>query len=248
MHYVVTSPTYYQETVVVQPPVYTESSEGLVNNAPASSYIETGVPSSETPDYAGTTIPPQTENEQAPSTDDRLFQQMFEGTKAFYEGQYDAAARMFFDVSMQDPDNVDGTLAYAVARFATGDYAISAIAIRRGIRRVCEVVNSGFDIRDRYSKPEDFEQHVQMLEDYLAEHPENADAVLVAGFVLHFAGQYDEAAEVFNELKRLSPSDADVADCFLNADPPEDIERSETDESAEQSEPNTTAPQSEPTL
>jgi len=232
MHYVVTSPIYHRETVIVESPVYMESAEGMVSNAPASSYIETGVPSSssETTGYAGTMIPPETEAEQqAPSADDRLFLQMFEGTKAFHEGNYDAAARMFLDVSMQDPANIDGTLAYAVARFATGDYAISAIAIRRGIRRMCEVVNSGFDIRDRYSKQEDFEKHVQMLEDYLTEHSENVDATLVAGFVLHFAGQYDEAAQVFNEFKRLSPSDADVADCFLNADPPEDIEQSESD-------------------
>lgn len=196
-------------------------------------------------------LPPQSESSTEPkasSKDERLFLQMFEGTKAFQNGNYDDAARLFLDVSMQDPANVDGTLAYAVARFATGDYAISAIAIRRGIRRLCEVVNSGFDIRDRYSNQEDFNRHVEMLEKFLDERPDNVDANLVAGFVLHFAGQHDEAVQVFNELKRLSPSDVDVAECFLSAQPPQETEEPEsgTDEPEPESQSQEETTQSQP--
>jgi len=223
VRYIVTSPVYH-ETVIVERPVYTEVEERQ-GSEPALTYVETPSPIAEDTGYAGTTLRPQTETGTAPSQDEPLFLMMFEGTRAFHEGDYDAAARLFLEVSMQDPANVDGTLAYAVARFATGDYAISAIAIRRGIRRLCDVVNSGFDIRDRYSDPEDFDRHVRMLEQFLDERPENVDAIIVAGFVLHFAGQHEQAAQTFNEVKRLSPSDADVADCFLNANPPEEIQR-----------------------
>jgi tetratricopeptide (TPR) repeat protein len=245
LYYDVTSPVY-RETVIVERPVYTEVEERQAGE-PTSTYVQAPRPTADDTGYAGTTLGPQAETGMAPSENEHLFLMMFEGTKAFQEGDYDAAARLFLDVSMQDPANIDGTLAYAVARFATGDYAISAIAIRRGIRRFCEVVDSGFDIRDRYDDQEDFDRHVRMLEQFLDDRPENVDATIVAGFVLHFAGQREQAVQVFNEVKRLSPSDADVADCFLNAKPPEVIEQPESGAQEDATPSDTTGPEPNPT-
>jgi hypothetical protein len=146
---------------------------------------------------------------------------MLEGVDQFAQGQYDAAAQTFLKVAVADPDNFDAALAYAVARFATGDYEMSAIAIRRGVRRMPDVVNAPFDIRDRYGRVADFDRHLDALESHVESEPNGADGLLVLGFVYHFTGQRDRAADVFGRLKAASESDADLAEMFLNAREPE---------------------------
>jgi len=155
---------------------------------------------------------------------EQLYVMMFEGTQAFEAGDYETAARLFMRVALQDPDNVDATLAYAVARFATGDYSIAAIAIRRGVRAYPDVVNAPFDIRDRYASPADMDPHLTTLERFVAEHPDSVDALLVLGFVQHFSRNREAAAETFRRLAELSPSDRELAELFLNAKPLDQIE------------------------
>ena len=167
--------------------------------------------------------PQQASRQASPSggtlSGEQLYQKMSDGTQQFSQGAYEEAAKQFLDVTMQDPSNVDASLAYAVARFATGDYAVSAVAIRRGIARLPDIVNSAFDIRDRYGNQADLERHLQNVSDFLRSHPDNMDAVVVLGFVQHFTGQREGAKDTFTQLRRLSPSDAQLADTFLNAKP-----------------------------
>lgn len=150
---------------------------------------------------------------------EQLYQRMVDGTDKFSKGAYEEAAKLFLDVATQDPANVDAALAYAVARFATGDYAVSAISIRRGIGRLPDIVNSLFAIQDRYGKVGDLDQHMQSLVTFLRDHPDNVDAVLVLGFVQHFTGQRGAAKDTFGQLRRMSKEDAQLADTFLNAKP-----------------------------
>ena len=155
-------------------------------------------------------------------SDSGLSQQKFsrwmkEGTEAFAQGRYNEASLLFMRVAMGDPANVDGVLAYAVARFATGDYGVSALAIRRGIQRFPEVVNSGFDLRDRYGKMEDFDQHLAALEQFVRENPDNIDGWVVLGLVRHFTGQRELARRTFELVKRQSPEDTELSEVFLNA-------------------------------
>jgi len=157
------------------------------------------------------------DSRQAPLPEERMQQWMFDGMKAFGEGTYERAAELFLKVAMEDPENVDATLAYAVARFATGDYHISAIAIRRGVRTFPEVVNSAFDIRDRYGKIDDFDSHLKRLEEYVRQNPQEVDGWLVLGFVRHFMQDREMAGRTFEILKRRSPEDVELAETFLKA-------------------------------
>ncbi len=147
---------------------------------------------------------------------DRL---MKEGVESFANGDYEKSAQNFMKVSMAIPDNVDALLAYAISRFATGDYANSATAIRRGVRKVPEVVNSLFDLRDRYGKMSDFDGHVANLVRYVNQKKDDVDGWLVLGFVQHFIGDRPHSKETFEGVKKRSPADADVADLFINAKP-----------------------------
>lgn len=229
-------PPVVEETVVVtQPPVvYTEPSgtvaAPVVEGGAATTQVPAGVGPVEqtaTPAEPQPQAAPQQQAEpqpQATPTDkavdgQRLYMMMYEGTKKFSEGAYEDAARMFLDVTLQDPNNVDASLAYAVARFATGDYAVASVAIRRGISRMPEIVDSRFDIRLRYGKMEDLNKHVQAVADFVQAHPDDPDSTLVLGFVQHFIGQRDAARETFGRLRELSPADGDLARVFLNAKP-----------------------------
>ncbi|MEP0844399.1 MAG: hypothetical protein HRF43_17000, partial [Phycisphaerae bacterium] len=152
-------------------------------------------------------------------------QQMRDGLRAFAAGEYDQAGRTFLQVALGDNNNIDAWLAYAVARFATRDYEASALAIRRGIRAMPDVVNSPVDIRQRYGQAGDFDAHLAALEEHLRHKPEKADAWLVLGFVRHFTGQRELAAKTFEVIQRRFEADKDLAKAFLEAKSPEEIQR-----------------------
>lgn len=168
-------------------------------------------------------VQPQEQDDQANMPDDHMARLMQEGTQAFTAGDYDEAGRMFLQVGMADPDNVDAWLAYAVARFATRDYEASAIAIRRGVRRFPDVVDSPLDLRERYGQPADFDRHLAALDEYLRGHADDGEAWLVVGFVRHFSSQRELAARTFETIARRFPSDRDVAEMFLKARPLSEI-------------------------
>jgi len=189
--YVVSSPPIVQETVVVspeyaQPPVsYTPTSP--VYGESYSTYEPiAGVGDTASTDVSPTAEPATPDTAAGQIAGEQLYVMMYEGTKQFSEGAYESAARMFLNVTLQDPANVDAALAYAIARFATGDYPVAAIAIRRGVSRLPEIVNSTFDIRERYGNPADLDRHLQALQTFLNEHPDHVDGLLVFGFVQHF--------------------------------------------------------------
>ncbi|MBI4582227.1 MAG: tetratricopeptide repeat protein, partial [Planctomycetes bacterium] len=110
---------------------------------------------------------------------------MVGGTKSFNEGRYAEAADVFRQVAQADPQNVDAALAHAVARFATGQYALAAESVRNGVKLFPPIVDTTFDLRERYSKVGDFVSQVRQLEQFVEKNPENDDALLVLGFVRH---------------------------------------------------------------
>lgn len=171
--------------------------------------------------YARQPGPTQQDDQKRPTglSGDEMNRLMKEGVEAFAAGQYEDAARSFLRVSMADPQNIDAMLAYAVSRFATGDYPVAAIAIRRGVRAFPTVVNSSFDVRDRYNTPTDFDLHLQVLEEFVRERPDDVDGWVVLGFIRHFTAQRELTTRTFEMVKKLSQSDADVADIFLKAQP-----------------------------
>lgn len=206
------------------PPVAPAAPQGQQTLAPADAQAmpaqpapAQAAPADQQPaDAQGEELPPLTEDQIK-----ELQELMVSGTQGFSEGRYVEAADKFGRVTGVDPHNVDAALAHAVARFATGDFAASADSIRLGVSLFPPIVDSVFDIRERYQKTGDFVTQAKTLERYLDKQPGDADALLVLGFVRHFSNQRDLAQQVFERLKKLSPEDAELADVFLDALPPE---------------------------
>ncbi|MHC4443920.1 MAG: tetratricopeptide repeat protein [Planctomycetota bacterium] len=155
--------------------------------------------------------------------EEQLHRLMLEGIEAFSAGKYEKAAERFLMVAMEDRDNPDALLAFAIARFATEDYRISAVAIRRGISQFPEIVNSAFNILGRYGDKDDFEDHLEELVEYVEDHEDDVDGRLVLGFVQHFMYDRESAAKTFALLKLQSSSDADLADLFIKARPLKEV-------------------------
>jgi hypothetical protein len=144
---------------------------------------------------------------------------MRDGVEAFHSADYDKAARSFLQAAMAEKSNVDGWLAYAVSRFASGDYEMAAMGVRRGVRQLPEVVNAPFDIRERYGNAEDFPRQLKALEDYVLENTTQADGWLVLGFIRHYSQQVDLGKRAFEVVQKRFPKDADLAGMFLDAKP-----------------------------
>ncbi len=155
------------------------------------------------------------------ATEQEIGRLMVQGVEVFSQGDYKQAADLFGQVMSKYTDNVDAILAYGVARFATGDVTEAASAIRKGVRLAPDVANIPFDLRDRYGKKADFDQHLKALEDFVRSDPANVDGWLVLGFVRHYTGDRELASNTFDILKRRSSADTDIADMFLGARPAE---------------------------
>jgi tetratricopeptide (TPR) repeat protein len=140
-----------------------------------------------------------------------------DGSQLFRDGEYERAGDLFLRAATADPQNTDARLAYGMARFALGDYATAAEALRQGVRIAPDVVNSAFDLRDNYGNAEDFERQGGRLAEWVQANPADADALLVLGFVCHFTGDRPDSTAIFSQIKVQSPADADIAEVFLSA-------------------------------
>jgi tetratricopeptide (TPR) repeat protein len=150
---------------------------------------------------------------------EQLQQMVTDGTRLFRDGDYGQAAELFGRVAAADPRNADARLAYGIAEFALGDFRLAAAAVRQGIAISPEIVSTALDLRDNYGRVEDFDRHFERLAQRVENEPGDGDALLVLGFVYHFVGDRQDAAQVFGRIKAQGWADARLADVFLNARP-----------------------------
>ncbi len=220
--YAVPESTYYDDRIA-QVPVYPPG--GWSEPTPSTAQTYPGYPTQPAEAWRD---PSALRDEQDPSRDMdqafvRLQQMMLEGTQLFASGEYEEATALFQQVAREDPNNADAFLAYASARFATGDYAQAARAVQEGITLFPDIVDSAFDLRDRYGDPCDFDRQLALLEAWVRRQPDDVDALVVLGFVHHFTGRRDVAADVFLRVARHGQAHAQLADIFLSAAPLEQI-------------------------
>lgn len=236
---VVNPPVYYPPPV--GDPAYMAYPGDIYDGVDAPAYVDGGsyvdagpVVTPAAPQYAETAAPigdagvqPQPVAQQAEPTMsvDEINSTMRAGVESFANGGFEDAANAFLRVAMADPQNIDALLAYAIACFAVGDYPASASAIRRGVIAFPSVVDSQFDVRDRYGDASAYEQHLAILEQFVQSEPDSVDGWVVMGFVRHFTGQREISHNTFQMVKSMSADDTRLADIFLNAEPltqPED--------------------------
>ncbi|MFO0982381.1 MAG: tetratricopeptide repeat protein [Planctomycetota bacterium] len=145
-----------------------------------------------------------------------LEQLLGQGKQLFRQADYLGAAEAFRQAILKDLTNPIAKFGYAHALFALGNYPFAALAIRLGMKLLPEWPILGGGLRDLYGKPDDLDGHLQALDHYLAQRPDDPAALLVLGYAQYFSGNLDRAAAAFERLTQLDAGD-DVARRFLES-------------------------------
>lgn len=115
------------------------------------------------------------------------------GDRAFREARYADAVQFYAKAVEFAPDQGALYLVLADALFAAGDYHYGAYAVRRALELDPSLVESGVDKHGFYPDPALFDQQLERLERYLAEHPTDRDARLMLALNYLFGGKPREA-------------------------------------------------------
>ena len=136
------------------------------------------------------------------------------GDKAFERGDYQDAREEYVRALVLARDDPRARIALGLAEFARGRYSDAARALRAGVARVPQIVDTSFDLTRAYGVPDDFAGHREALESHLRSDESDADAWFVAGFVRFFGGDRPGGLAAFDRYQSLAESD-DAAAPFI---------------------------------
>lgn len=128
--------------------------------------------------------------------------------QAFGQGNFDLARREFVQALLAEPDDPELVMLYGYAHFATGDWLVAALSIRRAIEADATLIDRPIDISSLYPSRSDYQAHLNRLDSYLAGNRRDIDARFLAGFVRYAAGNPDGAIPDFAECASLAPGDS----------------------------------------
>jgi hypothetical protein len=106
-------------------------------------------------------------------------QHLAQGDQAFRERRYADAVHYYAKAIEYRPNEGVMYLVLADALLATGDYHYGAFALRRALELDPTLASSEIDKHEFYSFPAEFDEQLQLLERFLADHPADADARLL---------------------------------------------------------------------
>jgi len=101
-----------------------------------------------------------------------LLRPMQEGDRAFAAGDFAEARRHYVRAQLDGRFYAEATLAYAITRFAEGEYAAAAMGLRRGLEALPDAIDFPIDVTALYAADlAAFGDHVEDLEKHLAVTP-----------------------------------------------------------------------------
>lgn len=164
------------------------------------------------------------------------------GLQAFNQGDYELARREFVRAILATPDAPELTMLYGYAHFATGDYMIAAMAIRRATEADATLIESPIDVAALYGDRSDFQAQLAKLDAHVAANPADLDAKYLAGFVRYASGDPNGAGAIFAECMAANPDDSAyfiMRDAALRASVAQQAaERAAADEAARSAAPS----------
>lgn len=142
----------------------------------------------------------------APS-EEALLAPLERGDAAFAAGDYAEARRHYIRAQLDGPYAGEATLAYALTRFAGGDYSLAAMALRRGLTMVPDAIDRPLDLLHFYADPGELEAHLLAATTHLAQHPDDAYGWFVLGYVHFGRGDAVGALAAFDRAVALDSQD-----------------------------------------
>lgn len=131
--------------------------------------------------------------------------EMTRGTDAFKSGDFKQSTKAFKEAVILSPESADARYSLAVSAFAEGKYAFAAFALRRGV--ALDPEGSDIDLQAVFQDPVVFDGFVTNLKDELKQNPEDADLLLLSGYVALRTGDTSNAAELLDRALKADPQD-----------------------------------------
>lgn len=129
------------------------------------------------------------------------------GDMHFKEGNYEGADEQYVLAQKRAPSNPVGWLAAGHARFAMGEYAKAAKAVRSGLAAFGKISSVNMDRRDFYGDPDQFYDQLAKLEEFARQNPEHGEAFFLLGYNYYFSGRATLARKAFERALELQPKD-----------------------------------------
>jgi hypothetical protein len=166
------------------------------------------------------------------------------GDMYFQLSRYDRSLEAYQKAVHYDPADANLRFILCDALFANGKFGDAAEEIRAALRIDPGLVESRADKRKFYSRMTDFDAQLAVLEDWLRNHPDNADGWLVLGYNRYFRDELERSRDAFMRCRDASQGETRyTATLFLAA---LDVRIAERDTAASASAPGS-APASGPT-
>jgi len=132
--------------------------------------------------------------------------EMNRGGDAFNKGDYLKATKAFKEAAILDPESADARYMLAASAMAEGKYAFSAFALRRGM--ALDAKGSNLDLPKMYGGPDAVKAQREAIQRDLDRAPDDADLLLLKGFVALRSGDAATAAEALDKALQHNPQDA----------------------------------------
>ncbi len=118
------------------------------------------------------------------------------GDRAFREGRYGDAVHFYAKATEFASDEGVMYLVLSDALFATGDYHYAAYVVRKALELDPTLIDHPVDKHGFYSDPAEFDRQLDLLEQYVRDHPNDTDSRLVLALNLLFGARPGEAFNV----------------------------------------------------
>jgi len=132
---------------------------------------------------------------------------MAEGLYEFRVGRYRKAANLFLAAAELNHGDAASRLHAAHALFAVGDYRAAVVVLRRAFQLQPKIVALTYDIEDAYGDDDDFEDHLEELEDAAEDNRRDVSLWVLLGYVRAYSDDRDDAYEALVHALRLDPRD-----------------------------------------
>ena len=132
--------------------------------------------------------------------------EMNRGTDSFTNGDFKTATKAYKEAVILNPESADARYSLAISAFAEGKFAFAAFALRRGV--VLDAEKSRIDLERVFGDPVVLKGYIDGLNAELKDNPEDADLLLLSGYVALQTGDASTAAERLDRALKQTPQDS----------------------------------------
>jgi len=130
-----------------------------------------------------------------------------DGLEFFRDGDFENAAVKFLGAAEQHHGDAASRLFAGHALFALGRYNDAHALLRRAFELSPSLAYARFDPRSDYGDPSLFDRQLRSLRKYAGQHPEDASAAAVSGYMIFYAEGMTPALPLLEHAATLIPED-----------------------------------------